>query len=275
MNEIGKTEFENPVMTTFETPIMSNKDMTFETPIMSNKDMTFETPIMSNKDMTFETPIMSNKDMTFEDDLDISWFDSYEKEARIDENLHREPIKDIMLYFVYINKRSEIHKVISEKYVFDINGLENQNDGIQTISNSQVLQWIQTKKVLPSHSNTKYKIIDLLMYSVDIEPEKIQSYSNADIELLNELSSGFFKVLSLFHNISIPPSIFIFHPLNSIYFLFKEQDPDIKAAAKKEFKSILKSSSKTKKRTSDMVGGELNEEELVLKKTYTKKVRFS
>lgn len=270
MNEIGKTEFENPAM---------SKDMTFENPVMST-EMTFETPIMSTKNMTFEKPVMS-KEMTFEDDLDISWIDSYEKEAHIDENLHREPIKDIMLYFVYINKHSEIHKVLSEKYVFDININSVENDGIQTISNSQVLQWIQTKKVLPSHSNTKYKIMDLLMYYVDIESEKIQSYSNADIELLNELSSGFFKVLSLFHNISIPPSIFIFHPLNSLYFLFKEQDPDVKAVAK-EFKSILKSSSKTKKRKDESsigvgvgVGLGVDEEEIVLKKTYTKKVRFS
>jgi hypothetical protein len=259
MSHIEKMEMENPI---FETPGIS-------------KNPIFETLGIS-KNPIFETPGIS-KNPIFEDDLDISWIHSYQKETHIDENLHREPIKDIMLYFVYINKHSEIHKVFSEKYVFDVQE-ENSNNGTQSISNMQVLQWIQAKKSLPSDLNSKYKIMDLLFYYVDIEPDKIQSYSNADAQLLTDLSSGFFKVLSLFHNIVIPPSIFIFHPLNALYFLFKEQDSE----GKKEIKSILKTNmnmnTKTKKRKDDNnseATGIGEEVEPVLKKTYTKKVRFA
>jgi hypothetical protein len=73
------------------------------------------------------------------------------------------------------------------------------------------------------------------------EPENIQGYSKSDNS--NELSKSFFKILPVFDSISVTDSIFLFHSINSIYFLFKE----IECLDVKLPKSILKKYDKTQR----------------------------
>lgn len=141
-------------------------------------------------------------------DLDISWIHQHEKENSIDKNYCREPMNEITTYCVYINKDLEIEKVTTEKMLIE--------GGV--LSKERVLHFIQSKK--KSFSETKYRLLDMLLYNVELEPENIQSYSISDN--FYDLSKPFFKVLPVFDNVAIPDSIFIFHSLNTLYFLFKE-----------------------------------------------------
>ena len=79
----------------------------------------------------------------------------------------------------------------------------------------------------------RYKLMDILSYNVEIEPENIQPFLNID-------SSGgqnvFLRTLPITNDITIAPSIFIFHGINSIYFLFSLDKPHHKHT----LKSILK-----------------------------------
>ena len=141
-------------------------------------------------------------------DLDISWIHQHEKENSIDKNYCREPMNEITTYCVYINKELEIEKVTTEKMLIE--------GGV--LSKERVLHFIQGKK--NSFSETKYRLLDMLLYNVELEPENIQSYSISDN--FHDLSKPFLKVLPVFDNVAIPDSIFIFHSLNTLYFLFKE-----------------------------------------------------
>jgi hypothetical protein len=165
------------------------------------------------------------------DDLDISWIQEQERIQNIESNYYREPMEFINAYFIYINQNQYIDKILCEKYDLDI-----KNGGSQ-LNKGTLLQIIQNKKIKNSYS--KYKLIDILQYHVELEPEHIQSYVNNG-ELI-EKSKNVLKNISLFDDIGFSPSIFIFHGINCLYFVFQEVET-IKhnANARKSFKSILK-----------------------------------
>ena len=80
--------------------------------------------------------------------------------------------------------------------------------------------------------------MDVLLYHVDLEPQHIQTYSQTND--IPASSKSFFKVLPIVDEIHIPPSIFIFHSLSSVFFMYKEVDT---GSHNHTIKSILKPSS--------------------------------
>jgi ABC-type lipoprotein export system ATPase subunit len=171
---------------------------------------------------------MTENDDLAEEDLDISWIAQQERFQNIQNNYRREPMESIDLYFIYLNKNEYIDKILNEKFVFD--------SSITSIKSDQLLKIIQDKKIQTPFS--KYKLIDILTFFVDLEPENIQSYSN--IENTESTYSHFFKVLNIPNEIQIPQSIFIFHNINSIYFIFQEYELVKKHNITAVVKSILK-----------------------------------
>lgn len=165
------------------------------------------------------------------DDLDISWIQEQERIQNIESNYYREPMEFINAYFIYINQNQYIDKILCEKYDLDI-----KNSGSQ-LNKETLLQIIQNKKIKNNYS--KYKLIDILQYHVELEPEHIQSYVNNG-ELI-EKSKNVLKNISLFDDIVFSPSIFIFHGINCLYFVFQEVETiKANANARKSSKSILK-----------------------------------
>jgi hypothetical protein len=119
----------------------------------------------------------------------------------------------------------EIDKILNETIMLDADMI---------IKKETLLKIIQDKKINTPFS--KYKLADILTFFVDLEPENIQSYSNTDN--IENSYSNFFKILNIPDEIYIPQSIFIFHNVNTIYFIYQE----FEVANKKNttFKSILK-----------------------------------
>ena len=148
------------------------------------------------------------------DELDISWIDTHERENNINQNYYREPVGEITMKCIYINKHSEIEDVVSESYDITSSGKENES----VITKEEILYFIQRKKQL---ENSKYSLIDILIYCVDMEPEHIQNYSKNENN--SEISEKFLHVHSIFSEIVLPDSIFIFHSVNAVYFIFKER----------------------------------------------------
>jgi hypothetical protein len=167
--------------------------------------------------------IYDTNDDNSSNDLDTSWIADHERLYSINENYIREPMDSINAYFVYINRNQYIEKIISDKL-----DLVLSSDGKSScLSNETLLQIIQTRKIKTPFS--KYKLIDVLCYLVDLEPENIQSYSkNENIENIENIENNdkpgntFLKVLSIMDDIEINHSIFIFHGINAIYFFFEE-----------------------------------------------------
>jgi len=152
-------------------------------------------------------------------DLDISWTEKHERLIHIHQHYQKEHMDSIKICYIYVNLQSEIEQVICEHETLS----QLQNKSI--ISKERVLQLMQNKKNL---NNIKYNIDSILLYNVSIEPENIQKYVNSDIV------EPFLKVYPIVDEILIHPSIFIFHEINCIYFIFKQID------VKPMPKSILK-----------------------------------
>jgi len=158
----------------------------------------------------------------------MSWIEREEKILQIQQNYLREPMDTIRCYFLYINLNSYIEKITSEQITISYqNGEPTENTSSDTskigiIPKEQVLHFIQQKRFC-TNNNTKYIFKDSWMYLVDLEPENLQNYSKSDN--FKDISKQFFQVLPPIEDIRIPPSIFIFHDINALYFLFQEVPP--------------------------------------------------
>lgn len=146
-----------------------------------------------------------------DDDLDISWIQKNSKLHEIQHNFCKENMQNIWVHCIYINCANEIEKIASEKHECDID-----EHGSTILSKERMLKFIQTKKQYCE--NKKYKLSDILSYQVDLEAEHMQSYS----QITPSSKSPFFKTISVFNDIVISPSIFIFHSLNAIYVCLQE-----------------------------------------------------
>lgn len=183
---------------------------------------------------------------TLETDLDISWIEEHEKEMNIDSVILKEPMNQLEIIFVYINKNDFIEHLEKEQQL-----LKETEDNKHIITKERILYLIQKRKYLSgsflsgSNSDTgikkKYKLIDLLFYHVGLEPENIQYFSKE--ENISHYSKDFFKSLPFFNDVVVPDSLYIFNSIHRLYFIFKEVD---KEETKKVLKPILKKCNKTK-----------------------------
>jgi hypothetical protein len=96
-----------------------------------------------------------------------------------------------------------------------------------------LLKIIQTKKLRTPVS--KYKFTSLFTHVIDIDPDKIQSFSKTNERDIASVS--FFKEAPITAGVHIPASIFIFHSINTVYFFFQEV---LVAKHNHTIKSILK-----------------------------------
>lgn len=137
--------------------------------------------------------------------LDISWLKEQERLEKVNNNYEKEPMENIELYFIFINQNSFIEKITNERLDLDC------KTGI--ISKADLHSIIEKKQ------SSTWTLDDVMLFHVNLEPQNIHSYSKSD-----DISNGFVQVLKTVDNdIHIPPSIFIFHRINSIFFTFKQK----------------------------------------------------
>jgi hypothetical protein len=148
-------------------------------------------------------------------DEDELWIQEQQKILNIKMNYKREPLEYINLHFCYVDAENAIVNLKTEKHTFS---------ETQTITEAQLFSIIEEKK---HDANINYIFSELSLFVVDVEPENIQSIEPA--------GKPFFKSLPFIQDIVIPPSIFIFHPLNSLFFLFKRRKSTSKNTKKVTF----------------------------------------
>lgn len=158
----------------------------------------------------------------------MSWIEQEEKLLRAQDNFQREPMESIKCFFLFMNQNNYIVQITDEN--IDI------CDG--KISNERVLRLIEDKR--HPKPDVTYMFIDSWTFLVDLEPEHIQVYSQT------KASARFLTQLRTVDDIIIPPSIFIFHDVNAVYFLFQEVE---RLPAKSAFRNKLSGNKSTKRVT--------------------------
>ena len=165
--------------------------------------------------------------------LDTSWMHRETQIQNIQNNYSREPMEAIHGIFIYINQNNYIEKIMREMITLS----EGEPGAGSHITPDMLLKIIQTKKLRTPVS--KYKFTSLFTHVIDIEPDKIQSFSKTNERDIASVS--FFKEAPITGNVCIPASIFIFHSINTVYFFFQEV---LVAKHNHTIKSILKPSIK-------------------------------
>ena len=176
------------------------------------------------------------------DDLDISWFEQHNQMLN---NKNREPLKDIQIYFIYLNQKNCIENIFTEKENLQI--IHTDKTGI---FKERILKIIQTNRELPN-IDKKFRFFDLLCYNIDVEFDSISTFSE-------EQYKKCFKPTTIFNDVVLENSLSAFHSMNAIYILFKEMN---KKKTPIVLKPIIK---KTRKVVEDD-----------MKHNITKKVAFS
>jgi hypothetical protein len=134
----------------------------------------------------------------------MSWIEKEEKLLTIQQNYKREVADSIKCYFLYMNRNLYIEQITTD----DISVIDGK------ISKERVLRLIQEKRF--QKTNFKYTFKDAWMFLVDLEPSQVQAFSQS------EVTARFITALPLLEDIVVSPSIFIFHDMNAVYFLFEE-----------------------------------------------------
>ena len=145
----------------------------------------------------------------------MDWIAETERLVSISETSLREDLPYISLVFVYIGIKKEVVSVVKDTLVFD--------SSVVIISKEK-----RTELVL-THNKENFTHKDTCLFHIPIEPEVISR--------LHEDSYKNYWTSSFSHDkdIILPPSIFIFHPYNTLYFMYyeekeNEEDQKIKSA---------------------------------------------
>ena len=163
------------------------------------------------------------------DNLDTSWFNEQEQFTNVHYLDGREPMNEIQVKILYIDLNNTLIHTETEICKLEI---ENEKS---IFSREKILLLIQSKN---KREMKKYRLSELLLYNVVIEPENLQNYSKTIQQMTDEI---YLKKHSTIDDIQIASSILIFHTINTVYFIFQEIDmlkEGMKKTKKLEIKGI-------------------------------------
>jgi hypothetical protein len=140
-------------------------------------------------------------------EFDLDWINDFEKKENDYKQFYKENVNIIDVIFLYINNNSEIYNVKNFKE-FIINSQINYERIIELIKKYQ------------KNMNVNHKLMTLLNYKIDIDAENIKELFNYDI------NPGTLYSIKNINNIYFDKTINLLQDVNSIIFIFKENNRD-------------------------------------------------
>lgn len=153
-------------------------------------------------------------------EINTDWINNETRLLNEEGLLCQEAMKTIKIVHVYMNETSEIVKIKKTTHTF--------MDGSNVVTCNEILRYyIENRKL----QTTRYKLFKVLVYNVDLGDKLYQKMKS--ISTINCLKSVSFYI----EDIVINPSLFIFHEMNSIYLIYKENIKDSRSMTQKNKKS--------------------------------------
>jgi len=151
------------------------------------------------------------------------WLKEQEKYLYADKNYQRELVEYLNIHFCFVDATDAIVKIDTEKYLF-------------SDSDECVVRESDIFKMIEERRQSKYVFKEMMLFHVGLESFDMHNYAKS-----KENEYNFVEIFPVVRNILIPPSIFIFQPVNCLLILLKEKPPAV-------LKSALKTAGGTKKR---------------------------
>jgi hypothetical protein len=157
------------------------------------------------------------------------WIEEQTKILNIKSNYDREPLPFIHLHLCYVDCNNSIVDLKTVKHNF-------VSEETHVITEAEILKIIESYKRL---SNVNFTFSELAVFHVDLEPEHINSFDHE--------KTSFFKPVPMISDIHLSKSIFIFHSLNCLFFIFKQKS-SLRQTNAKSMKKVAFSSKKQTRR---------------------------
>jgi len=140
-------------------------------------------------------------------DFDSEWIKDYEEKENEYKKFYKEEVNIIDAIFIYINHNNKIYNVKNFK---------------EYIANSQINyeRIIEIIKNYQNNMDIKHKLMGLLNYKIDIDPENIKQLFNYNI------NPGTLYSIKNINNINFDKTINLLQDLNSLVFIFKVKNTD-------------------------------------------------
>ena len=162
-------------------------------------------------------------------DDDDNWINELENEDDLYNDFYLEKINNVDLHIIYIDKQNNIEHIKKDKYFFDN----------QTIYKENLLHLLKKNSF---YQNTKYKLLSIVQYNIDLLPENVNDY------ILNNDNYDFFNIRKTLNNIIWKDSITLFKDINSLYIIYYDKVNKDNTNTKKIYIKSKKKYNKTKRK---------------------------
>ena len=160
---------------------------------------------------------------------DFDWISESEKLYNINDHFNKISHDKIKTIFVYLNQSNSIDK-ITKSYLNINNNCIPKNILLKTIYDNRIKNYTSI-----------YNFDNLFLFHIPIDHDKINVFNSSSN------NNEFFNNINIDNDLNIPPSLFIFHNINTLFIFYKQKLLDIKP------QSILKTAHKTNKKTKKRV----------------------
>ena len=144
------------------------------------------------------------------DNIDLSGTDEYLRTMDGGVTYEAEIMDKIALKIIYTNIDNEIFHTINQEIPLQVNMIES------ILTEETLISTIRTHR---DFDNKRYKCDSIVKYFISTDPQTIFDNIDDDFIFHNEDCFSHFEMPQ---NMSFPPSLFIFHSINTIYILFRE-----------------------------------------------------
>lgn len=154
----------------------------------------------------------SNAIVNSDEMLDTSWIEEFKKAESVYNEFYKEPVTSINVYLMYVNKELELEHIHRDKCFLNENGL---------LKREIIMSFIKRYQVLFS---INYKLLSLLKYNINLEPNDIKDFTAEELNLSNK---RFIHSEKYLEDIHFEESIHMFQDLNALFFIFYEETPKL------------------------------------------------
>ena len=178
--------------------------------------------------------------MINQEELDTKWIEKFEQNDKLYQDFYPDDVYFVNLHFIYINNNNDIEKLREEIFL-----MKQPN----IITREEIIGLL--KKNSYDENKKKYTILSLLKFNITLEPENIKSFIQNFDHKKNNYSSFLMPVKHI-DAITFYKTINMFQDLNTLYFIFIENnklnEDDKKNITKRIYLHIKKKHKKTIKK---------------------------
>lgn len=142
----------------------------------------------------------------------MSWILEEENLLQISEPCDEEHMEKISCVFIFVNNKNFIEKIDKKMVILEY----NERDDLMILTKMNLLSLIQEQK--REFDNSQYLYKDAYMFNFTCGHDDFGEFDPNDASSMTE----YFDKIPLMEDIIIDPSIFLFHHLNALYFVFEE-----------------------------------------------------